>query len=250
MAINPDSEIYQPYYDDGWTYTSEVTAGSKRRVKFFDAEGIQRCGARKRSNGEICSMSGRHLFDNGRCRFHGGATPNGADLPQFKTGVYSEALEPKLRDKYQVLLDADSLTDLREDIALVSVRIMSLLETLDNGELTRVWTDLSRLVTQANSDLQSRDVDKFGAKWFEIRQLVQRGNQQYLSWQEASQLVEQKRKLVESESRIALSNDRSIAVADHFAIITALVEIFLKYVKDEDARLAAHAEIKRNLLLA
>lgn len=77
------------------------------------------CGAKTRS-GKPCQTP---AMPNGKCRMHGGATPQGADSPNLKHGLYSQYLKPSLQAK----LDAaavenplDLLPELNLQRALIS----------------------------------------------------------------------------------------------------------------------------------
>ena len=84
-----------------------------------------RCGAKKR-NGEPCQGA---AMPNGRCRLHGGKTPTGPALPQFKHGRYSKCFKDlALGQRYEECLANGELGELRDEIALVDVMTSRILE--------------------------------------------------------------------------------------------------------------------------
>lgn len=80
----------------------------------------RKCGAKTRGGGK-CQRPGTGA--GGRCRLHGGATPNGAALPQFTHGRRSKYLLHGTGDKYREALADRELMRIRQDVALVEALI-------------------------------------------------------------------------------------------------------------------------------
>lgn len=57
------------------------------------------CGAKKRDgSGETCRQVagwGTDHVGTGRCKLHGGLSPKGPESPQFKSGMYSQYVDPE-----------------------------------------------------------------------------------------------------------------------------------------------------------
>ena len=57
----------------------------------------KRCGAKHRNREGICGLPagwGTDHVGEGRCKHHGGLTPRGAASPHFKSGMYSQYVDP------------------------------------------------------------------------------------------------------------------------------------------------------------
>src|SRR4051812_32142589 len=93
------------------------------------------CGARMRG-GTPCHLA---PMPNGRCRMHGGATPRGPALPQFKHGRYSRSLPTRLAAQYEAAQSDPVLMELRDEIALNDARLADLLGRVDTGESGSLW---------------------------------------------------------------------------------------------------------------
>jgi hypothetical protein len=100
------------------------------------------CGAKTRK-GTPCQNP---MMKNGRCRMHGGATPRGTDLPQFRHGRYSKSLPDNLAGRYEEALTDEERHDLRDEIALSEAKIFDLLLGMKLGEFdeARAWKDMDR----------------------------------------------------------------------------------------------------------
>lgn len=135
---------------------------------------------------------------NGRCRIHGGTTPVGMALPQYKHGRYSKYLPSGLAQKYNdALLDTELVT-LRDDIALVDSKIQERME-------------------QAKSNP--------------------------ISFEELQPMIEQRRKLVESESKRLREMEHSLTIAQAMQIIRLLSDIVKRHVTDPKQLKAIQTEL-------
>lgn len=56
------------------------------------------CGAKLRGKDRTCQKA---PMANGRCRLHGGATPNGPDSANYKHGRYADVFKGKMADRFQ-----------------------------------------------------------------------------------------------------------------------------------------------------
>src|SRR5437660_2027536 len=91
----------------------------------------RRCKAKSQRTGEQCkqlAMVGMEV-----CRFHGGATPCGPRLPQFKHGRYSKAIPKELRQAYQRAEADAELLSLKADVAWMEARQQQLFEAMSDA---------------------------------------------------------------------------------------------------------------------
>lgn len=136
---------------------------------------------------------------NGRCRFHGGLSLVGPASGTFKHGRYSKLLPKGLAAHYSAARSDRELLGLREEIALVDARMMQLLE-------------------QASTS-RRRDV---GVK----------------AWKTLVFLIEQRRKLVETEAKRLKDLQQLISVERAMTLIAAVADLVRQHVSDR-AQLAA-----------
>ncbi len=99
-----------------------------------------RCHAHNRK-GEQCrkpAVPGRTV-----CHYHGGKTPVGAAAPAFKHGRYSKYLPKRWLERYEAALANPDLLALKDEIALIDLRIADLVEGATTPEKqAAVWPDL------------------------------------------------------------------------------------------------------------
>jgi hypothetical protein len=106
------------------------------------------CGARRRDGGECTQVA----MANGRCKMHGGKTPTGPALPQFKTGRYSKVLPAALLDRYQQALADPELLALTDEIALLDARLGAV---VTRPASTEAWAEIVSLVEQRRRLVES-----------------------------------------------------------------------------------------------
>ena len=108
------------------------------------------CTAKSKRSGQPCRnkpVTGRTV-----CRMHGGKSRRGIAHPNYQTGRYAKDLPPHLAKEFTANLESETLTSLREDLALSDIRISELLERLEeNGEplikRTRTIPDIIKRLT-------------------------------------------------------------------------------------------------------
>jgi hypothetical protein len=152
------------------------------------------CGAKKR-NGDPCRAI---PMTNGRCRIHGGATPGGMALPQYKHGRYSKYLPTGLAEKYNNALVDTELVTLRDEIALVDSKIQETMET---------------------------------------------AKEEPISFDKLQPMIEQRRRLVESESKRLREMEHNLTVTQAMQIITLLADIVKRHVTDPKQLKAIQTEL-------
>src|SRR4028118_1298183 len=88
------------------------------------------CGAKTRAGGQCQNPA----MGNGRCRKHGGATPQGLASPHWKGKGRGIGLQGEMAARFKAALESPGLMSLREDAALHYMRMFELLEGIE-GEL-------------------------------------------------------------------------------------------------------------------
>jgi hypothetical protein len=89
------------------------------------------CGAKSKRSGELCR---RAAMKNGKCMMHGGKSLKGIASPSFKHGRYSRHAphlpQGAMGNAYKCALNDRELLALREEIALTDAAIVASLEAM------------------------------------------------------------------------------------------------------------------------
>lgn len=199
---------------------------------------MKACGANLKKGGE-CKGKG---MENGRCRLHGGLTPKGMASPNFQTGRYSKYLPERLLQRYDEAQADAALIELRGEVSLMDVRLSELLERVDAGDAATWRTALGKAWDEYRRTEGTVDGVKARAA---VEGLIERGSSDSLAWAEIAGLVEQRRKLVESETKRLKDLQQMITAEKAMTLIASLAGIVKAHVTDRDTLAAISADLIR-----
>lgn len=172
---------------------------------------------------------------NGVCYHHGGKTPTGKALPQTTHGRYSKHLPTRMLATYEDAQRDPELLNLRGDIALLDARLSELLKRVDSGESGKVWHDLRvawKAVKRATNEVEQV------MALAELGTLIEHGYLDTQAWGEIRDLLEQRRKLVESERKRLIEMQQMMTAGQAQLLIARLYDVVTQHVNDH-ATLAA-----------
>lgn len=182
---------------------------------------------------------------NGRCNLHGGKSLAGTESPSFKHGRYSKYLPTRLAARYVEAQKDPALLELRAEIALIDTRLTDVLERLDKGESGALWTLISNEFDKFKKAQVVKDTDEARAALGALDQLFTDGIADYAAWKEVSDLVEQRRKLVESERKHEVETQQMISTERALLLIGAIGETIRRHVADAGTRQLIAADLTR-----
>lgn len=199
------------------------------------------CGAKTR-RGVPCPTP---AMANGRCRMHGGRTPVGAALPQFKDGRHSRYMPQRLLARYQEALTDSDLLAMHAEIGLLDARLADLLRRVDTGEAGVLWRRLAEGWVEYLRARKYGSPDELLAAEAEMSAVIELGESDALAWAEVRQVVQERRKLVESERKRLVEAQQVIPVEQALSVIAAVGESVRRHVKDPEALRLVNADIAR-----
>ena len=168
------------------------------------------------------------------CTVHGGLSRSGIASPTFKHGRYSKDIPARLSERYHQSIEDPELLALKADIALVDARLEDLLTRVDTGESGALWNQAHSVFLDFRSGNESGDQDKMGVALTELNRILNLGVDDYKAWDEIGQMLEQRRRLVESERKRLVDMELVITVERQMILLGAVVGIIKDYVKDKD----------------
>lgn len=168
------------------------------------------CGAKTRS-GTPCKKP--PVPGRSRCHLHGGATPRGADHPNFKHGKYSKLLPDLLAARYDEAQADPQLLEQRAEIALLDVRLTELLGGINSGGKD-LWKDASALYGVIAVAFVAGNATRMRDKLSELNEVIQSGISSGNAWTEIYEVVEQRRKLVESERKREVEMRQTVSITE------------------------------------
>lgn len=182
---------------------------------------------------------------NGKCRIHGGLTPTGIAHPNFKTGRYSKYLPAHILLDFQSAKTDPELVECRHELALIDSRMAQLAQRLQSGTDGELWTMLGwsfdtlatnfdSLVTEIKND--SLELRATAASLEDCRKVINDVRASDISWKEIYALLEQRRKLVETESKRLKDMQQMMTSEQAALLISAVAEVIKENVTDTAQR--------------
>lgn len=198
-----------------------------------------KCNA-SRTNGEQCKA---WAMPNGKCRVHGGTTPKGMASPHFQTGRYSKYLPARLAGRYEESSADTELLALREEVSLVDSRLADLLKRVDTNEAGYWWKELQLVHKEYQEAVKKSDIAAMSKSLAELWHIIKAGVSDYAAWNEVYGVLEQRRKLVESERKRLIEMQQYLTAERAMLLISALVDIVQRNVDDKIVIAKINAEV-------
>jgi len=181
---------------------------------------MTRCKALAKTTRERCKqpvVPGKEV-----CHYHGGKTPGGIASPHYKTGRYSKYLPTRLLARYQEAKADPDLLELRSEIALTDARISELVARVDTGESGALWGRLAGLTDKADQARYRGDTAALASVLNVLFQAIRAGAQDWETWAEVFGLLEQRRRLVESERKRLVEMHQMVQVEKAMVLVDRL----------------------------
>lgn len=201
-----------------------------------------RCGAKTRS-GSPCRRA--PATGRTRCKLHGGATPLGAASPSFKDGRHSKYLPARLLERYNEAAADPELLNLSAEIALIDARLGEVLGRVDKGESGAAWKAALTSLAALKAGIAEGSTRQTAAALTTLEGIIADGLDDYNVWTEIETLLEQRRKLVESEQKRLTAAQQMITSGQAMTLVVALIETVKRHVTDRDTLGAISADIAK-----
>lgn len=199
------------------------------------------CAAKSKQSGQRCKRQvtpGQSV-----CYIHGGATPTGLTLPQTTHGRYSKSLPTRMAGRYEQAVRDTELLALREDVALLDARLEDVLGRVDTGESGHLW---QQLIDAKHEYFKAKPKDKDHALTLLLR-LIEEGAADYAAWDDVRSLLDQRRRLVESERKRLVDMQQTLTVEKAMLLVGAIAGIIRSHVSDTAVLQAISTDLDRLL---
>lgn len=189
---------------------------------------MRECGAKTRQGG-VCKQP---ALPNGRCHYHGGKSLAGLASPTYQTGRYSKVLPARLAGRYAEAQADAALLELRDDIALTDARLVDLLGRVDTGESGALWQALQALRLDVIAYKRAGDTVKMAEALNALLDTIGQAHADYRAWAEIGAVLDQRRRLVESERKRLVEMQQTLTVEKAMLLIGAIGGIIKAHVDD------------------
>lgn len=195
----------------------------------------ERCGAhrtRRRTNGVWVPCRRWPAQDSDACYRHGGWVPRGIAHYAYKTGRYVRSLRGQLLSRYELARVDPELGSLRDEIALIDALIHEICASLNLDALS--WSTLRSTWERVESARQQKDPVTLALALSEHAKCIQGGAAEEARQVRLLQLIDQRRKLCDSEAKRMLQDQQYIAASEAIIAFRRIEEIIRRHVSDRD----------------
>lgn len=235
--VSPDTEIR--VHPDGleYVYYNDELVG-KRGFKiglpniYVHAEPgypTGRCKMIKKS-GERCKIGVRPGWPV--CRAHGAGTINAPGGAPIITGRYSKFLPTLMMERYNDFLADGDVLNLRSEIALLDTRLSQMLARLETCDSNATWSKISRASMLLGKLMCEEEADTADVEI--IRKLLVEAmsarDADAEIWHDAIIIIDQRRKLADTERRRIVDAKRFITAEEASAMMAFVVDTIAKNV--------------------
>ncbi len=166
------------------------------------------------------------------CRVHGGKTPRGVASPKTTHGKYSKDLPTRLAGRYEESLADTELFRLNAEIALVDTRIGELVSKLDQEPFEDTLKDIKKVTKGLQKSVNSKDHKATNYLVTQLHSIVYTKQDNTKLWNEIVLLIDQRRKLIESEQKRQVSLGQMITADRALLLVSALIGVIKDHVTD------------------
>lgn len=191
-----------------------------------------RCNAH-REDGTYCKA---RPMPNGSCHRHGGHLTernSGVKHPLLRTGRVSKHLPVRIQDRHEEMLKDEELLSLNQEIALIDVRIAEVLESLDTEDGTAMWRRLRVMTSAYKRHVDARRATQAADTLDRIFKAIKDGADEFSKWEQVLNLVDARRKTVESERKRLVEMNQMITTAQAMVMLQAILDSIRKHVPDK-----------------
>lgn len=163
---------------------------------------MRRCGANKRGGG-ICQST--FVYENGRCKLHGGGAPTGVEAYAYKGRGYTRDMPTRLAERFQASMDDPDLISVRSEIALIDARLGELLGRLDSKASIEAIKRLGQVVAELRFVIDRPDLDDREEKLTSgvdvLEEVITAVHEDNASWREILETAQMRRRFADTERK-------------------------------------------------
>ena len=201
------------------------------------------CKATSKRTGERCkakAITGRDL-----CYHHGGMSLVGPANPAYRDGRYSRFMPKRLLEQYERAANDGDLLVMRDDIAIIDARLAELLSRLDSGETGAAWAKAMENYAALQDAIAAGDAAGLKSSLDAMGGALKRGQAGYHAWREVGEMLDLRRKLVESERKRLVQLSQMVTAEQAMVLVMAVTKLVKEHVDDQKALIAISDGIRR-----
>lgn len=162
---------------------------------------------------------------------------------RYQNGRRSKYAPQRIVEKAAEAMADPDILSLREDIALVDARLADVLTHCDGRDSAKRWSELEKAyfeleaIHTGEKKIKPEDhATELKKSLLKMKSLVRAGSEERANWAEVIDLIEHRRRLVESEQRRLEKMQQFITTQEALGIITQVLESVKRHVPESRTR--------------
>lgn len=143
-----------------------------------------------------------------------------------------EYLPDTVAEKYQQAVSDPELLNISKDVALIEVRLGQLLQRVDFAEDKQRIEDIFRQAKEVQIQLETENYAAAVTANAKLKDLIEKNQDDHAVWGDIFELLELRRRLVESEGNRLVRMNQMISAEDAMKLAIKLLEAVKRNVKD------------------
>lgn len=177
------------------------------------------------------------------CSIHGGKSPSGLAHPSTKHGRHSKDLPTRLAGRYEVAASDPDLLRLDSELHLIDALMNDRLAVLDTGESGRLWNELGSEWESLEAAQRAKDQAGTVASAQRIKSLIKRGQADHGARTEILDMIERRRKLVDSEGKRRVQAQQVMTTEQATLLVSVVATSVQRHVSNPAERAAIARDI-------
>jgi hypothetical protein len=210
---------------------------------------MAKCTAKCKATGERCKRNAVTGYTV--CQVHGAGAPRKgraggrpANHNLVTVGRYSKHLPTRLVEDYEKSLKDPELLNLRDEISIIDTRIVDVMGRVDSGEAGTLWHKARSNFIDMQAAIAAQNVEDMQRSINMLNTVLGQGIGDWHAWDEVTKLMEQRRRLVESERKRLVEMNQVITSERALILIAAIVDIIKTHVIEKPTLKAITWEIE------
>jgi hypothetical protein len=152
-----------------------------------------------------------------------GRSLTGMANPTFKDGRHSKYLPSHMLDAYQVARADPNLLSLRDDIAVLDVRIGEVIAKISTGESGAVWRSIKKAWRDFTAAQAVGDIAGMADGTARLGRFITAGLGEYAAWEEVRSLLQDRAKLADGERKRLVDLQQNVPAERVMVLVSALL---------------------------
>jgi hypothetical protein len=197
------------------------------------------CSAKSKRTTHQCRANA--MLGKTKCYHHGGMSRVGEASATYANGKYSKYLPTRLAARYQAAERDPKLLSLASELALLDARLADVLSRVDRCESGTHWEALQQAYSGFLQARRSGSEAAIDAAIEALDRPIKGALEDYRAWGHIYTLIEQRRKLAETEHKRLVTSQQMINSTEAMVLVARLTDITSKAVLGIAKRLSGDA---------